>query len=88
MTILETNIYQTLLDIEEEKARQHIEPRISLLIKDNLLERVEMRMGCSITFGEFIQALQSLEYGCKIHLGDTPTDQYAKVIYHEFPSTL
>ncbi len=88
MTILETNIYRTLLDIEEEKARQHIEPCHALLIKDNLLERVEMRMGCSITFGEFIRALQSLSNLCKIHLGDTPTDQYAKVVYHEIRSTL
>lgn len=88
MTILETNIYQTLLDIEEEKARQHIEPSHTLLIRDNLQERVERRMGHTLTFNEFYKALQSLSFGCKVHLGDTPTDQYAKVIYHEIPSTL
>ena len=89
MTILEMNIYHTLIAIEEEKARAGISPCHALLIGDNLQERVEQRMGQEVTFSEFYRALQNLSR-CrhKIHLGDTSTDMYAKVLYREIPSSL
>lgn len=88
MTILEMNIYNTLLAVEAEKAERNIEPIHSLLIQDRLQERVEERIGQPITHTEFYHALQSLHHQCKIHLGDTPRDQYAKVVYHEILSSL
>lgn len=41
MTILQMNIYHTLLAIEEEKAKANELPKHTLLVKDNLHERVE-----------------------------------------------
>lgn len=88
MTILETNIYRTLLDVEKEKVLAGIEPTHTLLIKDRLHERVQQRMSQTISWSDFYRALQNLDFNCKIHLGDTTTDQYAKIIYREIPSSL
>jgi uncharacterized FlaG/YvyC family protein len=88
MTILEMNIYNTLLAIEEKKALANIEPTHALLIKDNLHQRVQERIGATVSFAEFYKALQSLHNQMKIHLGDTIGDQYVKVVYREINSTL
>ena len=88
MTILEMNIYNTLLAIEEEKALANIEPTHALVIQDSLQERVETHMGQTMTWGEFYKALQSLANDGYIHLGDTIRDQFAKVIYREITSKL
>lgn len=88
MTILEMNIYNTLLEIEAEKAMNNIEPILVLLIGDNLYERVQQRIGQPVTWREFTKGLHALANECKIHLGDTPTDQYAKIIYREILSSL
>ena len=88
MTILEMNIYNTLLAIEEEKDLANIEPTHALVIQDSLQERVEIRMGQTMTWNEFYKALKSLANDGYIHLGDTIRDQFAKVIYREIMSIL
>lgn len=88
MTILEMNIYNTLLAIEAEKGMAGIEPNITLLLQDNLYERVQERIGQPIMRGEFYRSLQALSNEGHIHLGDTIKDQYAKIIYREITSTL
>lgn len=88
MTILQMNIYHTLLAIEEEKAKANELPKHTLLVKDNLHERVEQRIGYNVSFGEFYKALQQLFWDGRVHLGDTATDQYVKVVYREVESAL
>lgn len=82
------NILRTLIDIEEEKAKARIVPIHTLIIADNLQSKVEERVGKEITFSDFYKAIQRLDFDGRIHLGDTPTDQYCKVIYNETQSSL
>lgn len=81
MTILEMNIYNTLLAIEAEKGMAGIEPAHTLLIGDKLLERVQQRCSMPVTPNELVTALESLEIEGRIHLGNTIRDQYAQIIY-------
>lgn len=88
MTILEMNIYNTLLAIEAEKALADIEPTHALVIQDNLQERVEIRMGTPIKFSDFYKALNQLYWSGKIQKGDTATDEYVSIVYKDIQSSL
>lgn len=81
MTILEMNVYNTLLAIEAEKGMAGIEPAHTLLIADKLLERVQQRCSMPVTPNELVEALENLASEGRIHLGDTIRDQYANIIY-------
>ena len=88
MTILEANIYNTLLAIEAEKGLAGIEPCHALVIKDNLRERVEKAIGMPVTPNELTDALEGLSLDRRIRYGSTINDMYAKVIYREILSSL
>lgn len=88
MTILEMNIYHTIVAIEEEKSKTGVLPRCVLLLRDNLQERVEQRMGAPIKFSDFYKALNQLSWSGKIQKGDTATDEYVSIVYKDIQSSL
>lgn len=88
MTILEQQIYNTLLAIEAEKSSRAWVPSYTLLRGDKLLERVEERMGMPVTPSELYAALHALHLEGYITMGDTINDEWAMIKYKNFTSKL
>lgn len=88
MTILEMNIYNTLLAMEAEKALAGIEPHHTLVVRDNLLDRVKARIGMEVARVELDNALHRLAADGRIVIGNTINDNYAKVIYRDLTNNL
>lgn len=88
MTILEQQIYNTLLAIEAEKSRRDWVPCSTLLRGDKLIERVEERMGMPVRASELYAALHALHLEGYIMMGDTINDEWVQVKYKNFTSKL
>lgn len=88
MTILDMNLYNTLLEIENEKIKANIEPVHTLIFCDNLHDRVSQAIGLPVSHAELMASLAHLALEGRIHLGETSQDRYAKIIYKEIISSL
>ena len=84
MTILEMNIYNTLLAVEAEKAERNIEPTHTLVIRDRLRERVTMAISMPVSEVELEASLQHLAKEGRINIGNTINDTYVAINYFNF----
>ena len=88
MTILEKYVYDTLLDVEAEKAKWNIEPIHTLVRGNNLLQKVQELLGMYVAPKELDAALVSMATEGYIKMGETINDVYAEVVHKEFRSLL